>query len=341
MVFTRAPLGNVRIELAKHMQSVYFSTGQVFIDMTCGGGGHTRKILETVPNVKIYGLDRDPVAFERGVRLQFEYPDSFFPMLGKFSELPSLVKSQEIPEVDGVLFDLGCSSMQFEDPRRGFGLSQDGPLDMRMDGNRFPDQPTAAEIIAHIDEERLARILKYYGEEKKAKKIARAIVEARYLFKGLKTTNELASLIESALDNETRLDKLSRPTHAATKTFQAIRIFVNNEMNELNRGIEVAYEILKPGGKLVVLTFHSLEDRIVKRHLTGIDMDEPVSRTISQKYRNAASWHEPMDIDSIFDRKWNVVTKHVVAPSFNDTLINPRCRSAKLRCATKNVEVVK
>jgi len=178
-------------------------------------------------------------------------------------------------------------------------------------------------------------------KKKKAKKIARAIVEARYMFKRLKTTNELASLIETVVDTETRLDKLARPTHVATKTFQAIRIFVNNEMNELNRGIEVAHEILKPDGRLVVLTFHSLEDRIVKRHLVGIDMDEPVSRTISQKYRNAASWHTPMDIESIFDRKWNVLTKHVVAPSFNDTLINPRCRSAKLRCATKNAEVVK
>jgi len=110
------------------------------------------------------------VAYERGVRLQFDYPDRFFPMLGKFSELPSLVKSQQIPNVDAVLFDLGCSSMQFEDPIRGFGLSRDGPLDMRMDGDRFPDQPTAADVIEHIDEEHFTRILKYYGEEKKGQK---------------------------------------------------------------------------------------------------------------------------------------------------------------------------
>jgi len=172
-------------------------------------------------------------------------------------------------------------------------------------------------------------------KKKKAKKIARGIVEARYMFKSLRTTSELASLVEILLDAEQRLDKLSRPSHAATKTFQAIRIFVNNELNELNRGIEVAYDVLKPGGRLVVITFHSLEDRIVKRHIVGIDMDEPVSKTLSQKYKNAASWHEPMDVNSIFDHKWNPMTKHVVAPPFKDVEKNPRCRSAKLRCATK------
>jgi 16S rRNA C1402 N4-methylase RsmH len=142
--------------------------------------------------------------------------------------------------------------------------------------------------------------------------------------------------VETLIDNEQRLDKLSRPSHVATKTFQAIRIFVNNELNELNRGIEVAYDILKPNGRLVVITFHSLEDRIVKRHMVGIDMDEPVSRSISQKYKNAASWHFPLDVDSIFDHKWTPMTKHVVAPSFKDVENNPRCRSAKLRIATKN-----
>jgi len=321
-------------EVIKHLDP---KPGQVLIDMTCGGGGHTRKILETVPDVKIYGLDRDPVAFERGVTLQFDFPDRFFPLLGRFSELPSLLQSESISNVDGILFDLGCSSMQFEDPSRGFGLSKDGPLDMRMDGDRYPDQPTAAEVLEHIEEEHLAKILKYYGEEKKAKKIARGIIEARYMFKSLRTTSELASLVESLLDTEQRLDKLSRPSHAATKTFQAIRIFVNNEINELNRGIEVAYDILKPGGRLVVITFHSLEDRIVKRHMVGIHMDEPISRTISQKYKNAASWHTPMDVENVFDHKWVPTTKHVVAPTFEEVEMNPRCRSAKLRCAKKNI----
>jgi len=286
-------------------------------------------------SLKVFGLDRDPVAFEMGLRLSEKYEGRFVPLLGRFSELSQLLQLHNVTEVDGILFDLGCSSMQFDTADRGFSVNQDGPLDMRMDGCRFPQQATAADVIEHIDEHHLARILKVYGEEKQAKKIARAIVEARYMFKNLNTTSELASLVSSVLQKEVRLDKLGRPTHQATKTFQAIRIFVNNEMNELHRGLQLAHEILKPGGTIVTLTFHSLEDRIVKRHMIGIDMDEPVSRTMSQKYRNAASWHNQQEFDKFFAKKWNVVNKHVLVPSLEEVHRNPRSRSAKLRCAIK------
>jgi len=258
-----------------------------------------------------------------------------FPLLGRFSEVIELLKKHNVSKVDGILFDLGCSSMMFDNPKRGFSISQDGPLDMRMDGNRFPDQPTAAEVIQYIEEEDLAKILKFYGEEKQAKKLARALVEARYLFKSLQTTSELASLVASVLDSEVRLDKLARPTHVATKTFQALRMFVNNELNELNRGLEIAHQILKPKGLLVVLAFHSLEDRIVKRHMVGIDLDEPVTKTLSQKYRNAGKVHSKDEIEDIFTKKWEVITKHIQAPSEVEVQQNPRSRSARLRCAAK------
>jgi receptor-type tyrosine-protein phosphatase gamma len=268
-----------------------------------------------------------------------KYPGQFFPMLGKFSELPQLLNAQGISQVDGILIDAGCSSMQFDNPNRGFALSSDGPLDMRMDGYRFPDSPTAADVIEHMEEEHLAKILKVYGEEKQAKRIARALTEAKYMFKRLKTTSELASLVATVLNDEIRLDKLARPSHAATKTFQALRIFVNNELNELNRGIELAHEFLKPKGALVTLTFHSLEDRIIKRHFVGIEMDEPVTQKLSQKYQNAAKTHNMDEIDKIFSKKWIVDNKHVLVPSSSEIEQNPRSRSAKLRCAHKNDKI--
>jgi len=160
-------------------------------------------------------------------------------------------------------------------------------------------------------------------------------VEARYLLKSLVTTKELSFVVSSAISGEERVDKLGRPSHAATKSFQAIRIFVNNELNELNRGIEIAHEILKPEGVLVTLSFHSLEDRIVKRHLLGINMDEPISKSLSQKYRNASSWHTEESLDEIFDKRWSLVNKHVLVPTNEEIGFNPRSRSAKLRCARK------
>jgi len=309
--------------------------GDVILDMTFGAGGHSEAILQSTPDLKVYGLDRDPVAYSIGEKLANKYPGQFFPMLGRFSELPQLLKSQDVSKVDGILIDAGCSSMQFDNPKRGFGISSDGPLDMRMEGYRYPDSPTAADVIEHMDEEHLAKILKVYGEEKQAKRIARALTEAKYMFKRLKTTSELASLVASVLDSELRMDKLGRTSHAATKTFQALRIFVNNELNELNRGIELAHEFLRPEGTFVTLTFHSLEDRIIKRHFVGIEMDEPVTKTLSQKYQNAAKYHKLEEVDSIFSKKWAVDNKHVHTPSPSEVEQNPRSRSAKLRCARK------
>lgn len=236
---------------------------QKFLDLTFGAGGHTRKLLNSVNNITVYALDRDPVAYELAIQLASETSDSkVVPLLGKFSDLPNLLSNEEQSNFfDGILIDCGCSSMQFDIKERGFSLSKDGPLDMRMDCNRQENQPSAADILANIDENSLARVLKIYGEEKQAKKIARAIIEARYLFTSLRTTHELAQLVENVCGSGTRTDKLSRPSHVATKTFQALRILVNDEINELDFALKFADRALKVGGKLITIAFHSLEDR--------------------------------------------------------------------------------
>ncbi|KAM7291964.1 12S rRNA N4-methylcytidine methyltransferase [Ixodes scapularis] len=198
------------------------------------------------------------------------------PVLSRFSEVEETLEQLGVEpnSVDGAILDCGCSSMQFDDPSRGFGLSTNGPLDMRMDAERYPNEPTAADVVNSLDYESLARILKVYGEEKKAKKVAQAIVDSRFMMRSIDTTWELAQLVETALSDGLgeRRDMLGRPTHLATKTFMALRIFVNDELNELNHALTVGRRLLRPGGRLAVLSFHSLEDRLVKRHFQTVDL---------------------------------------------------------------------
>lgn len=311
----------------------------VILDMTFGGGGHSCKILESSPGVRIVCLDRDPVAFKYAKELQRKYPERILPLLGKFSELPELFSKLKLKKnfFNGVLMDLGVSSMQFGTPERGFMLSQDGPLDMRMDSNRDPKQMTASDILSHIDEGALYKILKYYGEEKNARLISRGIVESRYLFKKLHTTRELAELVMSLIGEQNRLDSLQRYSHPATKTFQALRILVNNELNELDYGLRLAHYYLQTGGVLVTLSFHSLEDTIIKRHITGVDIDKtPASIGLGvAKHRSALSTYSAMEIKHIMTKNWTSLIKHVVLPSEEEVVNNPRARSAKLRAALK------
>lgn len=308
----------------------------IILDMTFGAGGHSMEILKSAPNIKILALDRDPTAHKCAVELSQIYPNQIVPLLGRFSELPELLKNNNIKQnsIDGILFDFGCSSMQFDTASRGFSVSKDGPLDMRMDGDRFPDMPTASDVLAHSDEEDIVKILKIYGEEKQAKKIARAIVETRYLFKRLNTTEQLADLVDSVLSDEVRTDKLNRSAHNATKTFQALRIFVNNEVNEINYGLLLAQKYLKIGGRLVTITFHSLEDKIVKRHLYG-NMIENAINPLPLKYSSHTLYHDMDIIDEVFETGWQPLTKHVLTPKYEEIETNPRSRSAKLRIAVK------
>lgn len=310
--------------------------GKIFIDMTFGAGGHTKRILDCSPNTIVIALDRDEEAHELAVNMKDEYPNRLIPLLGKFSELPDLLKSHGygFESIDGILFDFGCSSMQFDQADRGFALSKNGPLDMRMDKNRIPGQPTAADVLAKIDEGDLARILKIYGEEKCAKKIARAIVDTRYSLRKIETTKELADLVNSCFNDDFRLDKLQRHAHNATKTFQALRIFVNNELNEINYGMQLAERLLKRHGRLVTLTFHSLEDLIVKRHLMG-NLIGSAANPIPLRYCSHGLVQELDVINDIKEIKWQQLHKHVLTPTTEEVETNPRSRSAKFRAAIK------
>ncbi|XP_046490178.1 probable methyltransferase-like protein 15 homolog [Neodiprion pinetum] len=307
---------------------------QTFVDMTFGAGGHATRILDSVPDSKVFALDRDPVAHELAHKLAAKYPGRVIPLLGRFSELPNLFRELKVRQgtIDGILFDFGCSSMQFDVANRGFSVSKDGPLDMRMDGLRCPEQPTVADVLARADEEDLARIIKVYGEEKQAKKIARAIIEVRYSFKKLETTRELAQLVDSALGSVPRQDMLGRYTSNATKTFQAFRIFVNNELNEINYGMFVAERYLKPGGRLLTIAFHSLEDTIVKRHISG-NISGDVANTLPLKYVSYGMCHEKYEVESLMQSPWEMLHKHVITPTIDEVESNPRSRSAKFRAA--------
>ncbi|KAF6209967.1 hypothetical protein GE061_015722 [Apolygus lucorum] len=311
--------------------------GETYLDMTFGAGGHSRAILEAAPNCKLICFDRDPLAYEIALNLSDEFPGRVRAFLGRFTELPSNLKSAEVPlgSIDGVLYDLGCSSMQFDVDERGFSISKNGPLDMRMDGNRCPDHPTAADVLKYADEEDLQRIFKVYGEEKHSKKIARALVECRYTFRSIKTTADLSALVAEALQTEYRMDSLQRPTHVATKVFQALRIFVNNELNEINNSIHQVRKYLKVGGRLLVISFHSLEDRIVKNHFSGNDLDNNEALSASLKLRDYSSVVDGFDKWKLYDGEWAKLFKNTVTPSESEIRENPRSRSAKLRAAVK------
>ncbi|XP_040266175.1 12S rRNA N4-methylcytidine (m4C) methyltransferase [Bufo bufo] len=314
--------------------------GQTILDMTFGAGGHTTSILKQAPNIKVLALDRDPAAYSIAQRLSDCEGYNIQPLFGRFSECENLLLSAGVQpgEIDGVLIDAGCSSMQFDRPERGFSLSKDGPLDMRMDHHRYPDMPTAADVVNALDQQALASILKTYGEEKHAKKIASAIVQARSIYP-ITRTQQLASIVAGVCFYNHK-DLLQRPAHVATKTFQALRIFVNDELNELHTGLQAAQKFLRPGGRLVAISFHSLEDRIVKRFLCGIPMDEKPNLSARHRIRQGQKNVTETEDDEQFANPqpnlvWEIVQRKVLTPEHQDVVENPRGRSAKLRAAIK------
>lgn len=304
--------------------------GRTYVDMTFGAGGHTIKLLTHLPDIKIFALDRDPVAYKCAQQLSQKYAGKVIPLLGRFSELPQLLKQYNIEKnsIDGFLFDFGCSSMQVEVASRGFSLSKNGPLDMRM--NACLEQPTAADVLDKATEEDLACIIKVYGQEKRAKKIARAIIEARYMFRKLETTQELVQLIESVVDDEIKKDNLCKYSQSTAKTFQALRMFVNNELNEINYGLLLANIYLKRSGRLITISSNMLEDTIVKRHLSG-NITDNVANTVALKYANYGKVFDRDELEILTETPWKMMHKHILTPTIEEIKINPRSRSAKLR----------
>ncbi|NXR93345.1 MET15 protein, partial [Hypocryptadius cinnamomeus] len=272
------------------------------------------------------------------------YRQQLQPLLGRFSQSEALLISAGVEPgtLDGVLLDAGCSSMQLDTPERGFSLQKDGPLDMRMDHDRCPAMATAADVVNGLEARALASVLSAYGEERHARRIANAIVQARSIYP-ITSTRQLASIVAGAFPASAlyaRKDLLQRPVHVATKTFQGLRIFVNDELHELLIGLKTAEKFLRPGGRLVALSFHSLEDRIIKRFLHGIDVTEKHNLGSKQKIRQAlknASKGEDTQGSPCgkSTSKWISIQKKVLTPQAKDIQMNPRGRSAKLRAAIK------
>lgn len=289
--------------------------GGVYVDGTIGGAGHAAAILEaTAPDGKLIGIDKDAAAIaEAGNRLA-AFGSRFILAKGNFADMGKILHRLGIAQADGILLDLGVSSRQLDAPERGFSFSQSAPLDMRMDQEHGMDAYT---LINTYPEKELVGIIRKFGEERMAGKIARTIV-ARRKTAPIETTAELASLVASAIPARMKGFRI----HPATRTFQAIRIAVNHELEDLRGGIESSIEMLKPGGRISVISFHSLEDRIVKdAFVTG-----------------AKRCTCPSDLPMCVCGKkaeLKVITRKPITPGDLETAANPRARSAKLRTAER------
>jgi 16S rRNA (cytosine1402-N4)-methyltransferase len=298
------PVRHIPVLLAEVLTALSPAPGKVILDGTFGAGGYTRAILDGGANV--IALDRDPTAIAAGQALVSEAQGRLKLIHSRFSQLADHVHSEGL---DGVVLDIGVSSMQIDEADRGFSFQRNGPLDMRMSA----DGVSAADVVNRAKAGDLARIFGFLGEEKHAGRIARAI-EKRRASEPFVTTRDLANLIETVNPRKAK-DKI----HPATRVFQALRVYVNDELGELARALFAAESVLKPGGRLVIVSFHSLEDRIVKRFLTD------------RSGKAAGSRHLPMveDRPPVFEP----LGKGMVSAGAAEAELNPRARSAKLRAA--------
>lgn len=285
--------------------------GGIYLDATFGGGGYTRAILDAA-DCKVIAVDRDPEAFQRAQDMAAEFPGRLLPAQGRFSNMEALAQQLGFEQIDGVAADFGVSSFQIDGAARGFSFMRDGPLDMRMD----LVGPTAAQIVNKLGEKELAQIFKAYGEERAANRIARAIVKAR-AEESITTTTRLSNIIERAAPER------DPHKHPATRVFQALRIFVNDELSEIGLGLTAAEQLLGPGGRLAVVAFHSLEDRIVKNFL------------IERSGRSANPSRHMPDPQSSKKASFRMLTRKTVTPGDVELQNNPRARSGRLRAAER------
>lgn len=292
--------------------------GEVYVDGTFGAGGYTRAFLESA-NCTVIAIDRDPAAISRADALKAEFGDRLIFVSGKFGDAMELVNAAGFKQVDGFVLDVGVSSMQFDEAQRGFSFRFDAPLDMRMDTS---SGITAADIVNTYEEEDLANLIYQYGEDRKSRYIARRVVEERAAAP-IETTLRLADMIRDVVFKSPK-DKID----PATRTFQALRIAVNDELGELDRGLHAAEQLLKEGGRLVVVSFHSLEEGIVKSFLY-----ERAGKTPNaSKYLPLAA--KPADPSFILS------PKKPLDPSPSEISQNARSRSARLRAALRTAAPV-
>jgi 16S rRNA (cytosine1402-N4)-methyltransferase len=289
--------------------------GGTFVDATLGLGGHSAAILAASEHARVIGIDQDGDAIDLATRRLSEFGDRFAAFRSNYSEIGRVVQPAGLAGVDGILADLGVSSMQMDSESRGFSFRYDAPLDMRMDADS--DGPTAMEMLEELPEDELARIIFEYGEERASRKIARWIVERRGTDEAVRTTRQLAELVKRAVRQSPK-DK----THAATRTFQALRIAVNRELENLEKFIRDSIEILNTNGVLAIISFHSLEDRIVKQAF--------------QKYAGRCQCPPRMPVCICgAQKKVEILTRKPIIPTDAEITANLRSRSAKLRACMK------
>ena len=283
--------------------------GGVYVDATFGAGGYSRAILETA-QTRVIGIDRDRTAIAGGFELVEQSNGRLTLIEDRFSNLAEVCSAQGVASVDGVVMDIGVSSMQLDEAGRGFSFRADGPLDMRMG----QEGPTAADVIATASEADLANIIYIFGEERHSRSIARAIVAARKQ-EPITSTRALADLVGKIVRGK------PGEIHPATRTFQGLRIFVNGELDELHLALAAAEQMLKPGGRIVVVSFHSLEDRIVKNFF-----NERAKASGGSRHQPEAALAAP---------SFSILTKRPVTAQDDEVSANPRARSAKLRAAER------
>ncbi|TMB89217.1 MAG: 16S rRNA (cytosine(1402)-N(4))-methyltransferase RsmH [Chloroflexi bacterium] len=286
--------------------------GAVAIDCTLGQAGHARQILERItPGGRLLGIDRDPAAVKAGEVLLAQFAPAVVVVHGRFSDLEAIARQTGFVDADLILFDFGISSTQLDAPERGFSFRGDGPLDMRMDET---SSLTAEQIVNTFDPSEIERILRSYGEERWARRIAQFIVARR----PLRTTRDLAAAVEAAIPRKA----WPRDINVATRTFQGLRIAVNDELNEIEAGLKAALSTLKPGGRMATISFHSLEDRLVKSffNVESKDCICPPQQPVCTCGHRATL---------------RIVTRRPVRPSEKEVAANPRARSARLRVAEK------
>jgi 16S rRNA (cytosine1402-N4)-methyltransferase len=303
------PSRHVPVLLAEVLEQLVPHAGGIYVDATFGAGGYSRAILD-IEGTSVVGIDRDRTAIAGGQRLVEQSAGRLTLVEDRFSHLAEVCARQGLPRVDGVVMDVGVSSMQLEAAARGFSFRLEGPLDMRMGASG----PTAADVLARASESELADIIYLFGEERHARSVARAIVAARRETP-ITTTRQLADVVARIVR--------ARPgdIHPATRTFQALRIFVNEELDELQQALEAAEQMLKPGGRLVVVSFHSLEDRIVKNFFNVRSRSGGGSRHLPE------AAHRPPSFQPL--------TRRPLTPNEQEVAANPRARSAKLRAGER------
>ena len=317
--------GHVPVMVDEVLADLTPADGEVFLDGTFGGGGQSRAILDAA-DCTVWAIDRDQHAVSRGRRMAKTYGGRLTVLAGRFGDMAEILHGHGIEAVDGVVLDIGVSSFQLDDPKRGFSFQTDGPLDMRMG----TEGPSAADAVNTLPEAELARIIFEYGEERLSRTIARAIVAARAQAP-IESTRALADIVRRAAHRRQRSDsqRRRRPRlDPATRTFQALRIHVNDELGELARGLAAAEALLKPGGRLIIISFHSLEDRSVKSFFSARcgSRARPSRHQPSLSSRGTAREAAPT---------FRLLHGGAVKPSAAEVARNPRARSARMRAAMR------